>query len=249
LLDRPVGLRAATNPLPAEGGADPESADEARRNAPTKVKTFDRAVSLRDVEALATSSGEIAKASAALVWDGDVQAVHLTVAAAGGLVPGADVLARLTASLDARRDPNRAILVAPFAPIPIVIAATLRIAPTHVAPLVAARAREAMIAALAFEALSFGQSVTLSDVYAVLQDVTGVESVDVDVLQFKRHETMTTAQLAARGATTAPLQQRLRIFGARANRPPLRGASPAEQARLESPDTDLLLATSGGLTD
>jgi hypothetical protein len=249
LLDRPVGLRAATNPLPAEGGADRETRDEARHNAPTKVKTFDRAVSLRDVEDLATTTGEIAKARAALVWDGDVQAVHLTVAGQGGAVPGSDVLARLAAGLDSRRDPNRGLLIAPYLPVPVVISATLLIEARHAAAKVAAQARATLAAALSFDALSFGQSVHLSDVYAVLQGVDGVESVIVDVLQFKGYETMSAQQLAGRGATAAPLQSHLRIFAARANRPPARGALPAEQARLEDAATDITLTTVGGLTE
>jgi hypothetical protein len=111
------------------------------------------------------------------------------------------------------------------------------------------RARAALATALAFESLAFGQSVNLSDVYRVLQETEGVESVDVDVLQFKGYESWSPGQLAARGATAAPVQSRLRIFGPRPKRPPARGAIPAEQARLEDTAADVTLATSGGLSD
>ncbi|MGO4840086.1 putative baseplate assembly protein, partial [Rhizobiaceae sp. 2RAB30] len=56
-LERPVGLRAVTNPLPADGAADPEKRDNARASAPNTVRTFGRAVSLADFEQIATSSG------------------------------------------------------------------------------------------------------------------------------------------------------------------------------------------------
>lgn len=249
LLDRPVGVRAVTNPLPAEGGADREELEEARHNAPTKVRTFDRAVSLLDLEDLATASGEIAKASAALVWDGDVQAVHLTVAAGGGTVPGSDVLARLVAALAASRDPNRGLHVAPYAPVPIVIGAALRVLPTHVAVKVAAEARAALLDALSFERLAFGQSINLSDVYAVLHEVAGVEAVDMQTLQFRGYETWTDAERGERRVSAAALQPRLRIFPARPRQPPARGAIPAEQARIENPATDLVLTTTGGLVE
>jgi len=50
LMSRPLGLKDVTNPIEATGAADPESADEARRNAPLTVLTLDRIVSLRDYE-------------------------------------------------------------------------------------------------------------------------------------------------------------------------------------------------------
>ena len=48
LLAKPAGLLSATNPLAAEGGADSETLDEARSNAPRSVRTFGRIVSLLD---------------------------------------------------------------------------------------------------------------------------------------------------------------------------------------------------------
>src|SRR5262249_57978286 len=84
LLDLPVGLKSATNPSEATGGADPESIAQARENAPTTVRTFGRAVSLRDFEDLVRSSGEVAKAVATWVWNREARAVHLTIAAQEG---------------------------------------------------------------------------------------------------------------------------------------------------------------------
>ena len=50
LLSRPLGLKEVINPQDAEGAEDPESRDDARKNAPTTVLTLDRAVSLQDYE-------------------------------------------------------------------------------------------------------------------------------------------------------------------------------------------------------
>jgi len=44
--DPAAGLRDATNPAAAEGGADPEAIDQSRQNAPVSVRTFGRIVSL-----------------------------------------------------------------------------------------------------------------------------------------------------------------------------------------------------------
>jgi len=244
-LDLPVGLRSVENPIAATGGADPETLDQARENAPTTVRTFGRAVSLRDFQDLVRSTGEVAKALATWVWNGEARAVHLTVAAQGGqLLTDAD-LRRIHASLDASRDPNHTLFLANFVPVPIAVTATLRVEPTHVAPKVAAAARAAILGALSFESLSFGQPVVLSEVYRVLQETPGVRSVDVDRLQFKDQ---TPAFLAARGATADPVQRTLRIFAARPGPVPP-AVLPAELAVVETPSADVQLTTSGGLPE
>ena len=83
LLDRPTGVKSVTNPLPGEGGVDPEALDRARETAPGTVRTFGRAISLRDFEDSTLTSGEVAKARADWVWTGRRRVVHLTVAGAG----------------------------------------------------------------------------------------------------------------------------------------------------------------------
>jgi hypothetical protein len=57
-----VGLKSVTNPAGAAGGADPESLDQARTNAPNTVRTFGRIVSLRDFEDAAREFAGVAKA-------------------------------------------------------------------------------------------------------------------------------------------------------------------------------------------
>jgi Baseplate J-like protein len=244
-LDLPVGLRSVENPIPATGGADPEALDQARENAPTTVRTFGRAVSLRDFEDLVRSTGEVAKALATWVWNGETRAVHLTVAAQEGqLLTDAD-LRRIHASLDASRDPNHTLFLANFVPVPIALTATLRVEPTHVSPKVAAAARAAILRALSFESLRFAQPVVLSEVYRVLHETPGVRSVDIDRLHFKDP---TPAFLAARGATSDPVQRSLRIFAARPGPVPP-AVLPAELAVVQTPPADVVLTTSGGLPE
>lgn len=258
LLDRPKGLRAASNPRDADGGADPETLEGARRNAPATVRTFGRAVSLLDFEYLALSRSEIAKAGVTWVWSGASRAAHLTVAGQQGATFSPEALARIYAGLSAQRDPNRRLLLANYAAVPILVTAVLQVSPTYVASRVAESARAALAAALSFEALEFGQSVHLSDVYAVLQGVPGVVSVDIDRLLFKQPAAVSNADFEAfldeRGVlrladgSPAPVQSHLRIFPARPNGatgdPPV---LPGELARVESPTQDLTLKTTGGL--
>jgi len=84
LMDRPAGVSGVTNPLPATGGQDAQSADDIRANAPLSVLTLGRAVSITDYQNFAASFAGIAKASAIWLPNGANRGVFLTVAAAGG---------------------------------------------------------------------------------------------------------------------------------------------------------------------
>jgi uncharacterized phage protein gp47/JayE len=245
-LDLPVGLKSVTNPFEATGGADPESIEQARENAPTTVRTFGRAVSLRDFEDLARASGEVAKALATWVWNREARAVHLTIAAQEGQSFTASDLTRIHASLNTQRDPNHALFLDNYNKVPVVVKATVRIKSSHIASKTGEAARNALLKALSFDSLRFGQPLALSDIYGVLQQVDGVSSVDIDLFHFKDQS---AAFLAARGATLDPVQRRLRIFAARPNSIPLPPALPAELAAIETPAEDIQIVRSGGLPD
>ena len=129
-LDRPKGLKEVVNPIPATGGANPETLAQARTNAPNTVKTFGRIVSLQDFEDVARASGEVAKARATWVWDGTARAIHLTVAGQQGGILSPDDLRALHSSLAARRDPNPVLLLPDsFVRVPIGLAGTIRVDP------------------------------------------------------------------------------------------------------------------------
>lgn len=185
LLDRPVGLRSAHNPTPTGIGVDREPPALTRANVPNTVRTFGRIVSLRDFEDSAREAAAVAKARAAWEWDGEVQAVHLTVAGDAGAEIVGDALEGLVADLDARRDPNRKLVVRPHVPVPVQVEAVVRVHPDYLPRDVVPAARDALAAHLSFDNRQFGQAVHLSDVYRVLQDVDGVVSADVDILRFK----------------------------------------------------------------
>jgi hypothetical protein len=258
-LDRPKGLKGVDNPEAAEGGADPETLEEAQNSAPATVRTFGRAVSLQDFEDLLKEGGEVAKAKATWVWAAGQRAAHVTVGAQEGGTFSDTALARIHAGITAQRDPNRRLLLDNYSPLPVLIGATLILDGAYVASEVAEAAQEALEEAFSFENRAFGEPVHLSDIHALLQGVTGVTAVDVDRLLFKRPETMSEADfddfLDQRGVTrntdgsVRPLQQHLRIYPARpaGSGPPWVLA--AEQATIEVPGEDIVLLTSGGLPD
>ena len=245
LLDRPTGVKNVSNLLAADGGADPQTLAKARRAAPGTVRTFGRAVSLRDFEDTALLAGEVAKAIANWVWAGDRRAIHLTVAAQGGNRFSPEGLARLAATLASARDPNQRLLIANHLPVAVRIAASLQVDGRHETAAVLATARSALLDALSFERRHLAEPVFLSDLYRVLQEVDGVLSVDIDSLDLKSSDAGFRAAHGLDDTLPQP-QPRLLMLPARPG-----GAVgqllAAELAVVESPAQDVLLTASGGI--
>jgi hypothetical protein len=184
-LDRPTGMRSAVNPARAEGGADPETADQARAAGPDSVRTFGRIVSLRDHADAAREFAAVTKARASLTWEGGDEQVQLVVAGPGGDELGQTALRALVADLDSRRDPNRGLRVVAHDPLPVVVTASVSPAPDREADAVVAAARQSLIDLLAFDRQDFGAALHLSEVYAALQRAPGVVWADVTELRAK----------------------------------------------------------------
>ena len=196
LLSRPPGLKAVTNPVAASGGTDAEAGDEARRNAPLRVRTLDRIVSLRDFEDFAAAFTGIGKAQAVWLWDGERRMVHLTVAGTGGapLDPNAALYRNLLAAIDSARPPYQPLRVSPGRDLRFGLTAGLWIAPEYAPERVLAAAGKALAAAFGFAARAFGQPVTGSEVLAALQGVAGVVGTDLDrLIQVESGLTVRTA--------------------------------------------------------
>ncbi len=184
LLSRPLGLKEVENPLPASGGGDPESRDQARENAPVTVLTLDRIVSRQDFEDYARSYPGIGKAQATWLWQGENKIVHLTIAGADGnpVSTISDLYKNLKGSMDGARAPGPAVAVGSFIPLSFNIQAKIGITRGYLGEKVRAAVMEALIAAFSFHSRSFGQAVTKSELYRVIQSVEGVEAVDLDYL-------------------------------------------------------------------
>jgi hypothetical protein len=182
--NRPLGLRAVTNPLAATGAEPPDGGEVARREAPISVLTLDRIVSVMDCEIFAQSFAGIGKARAALLRRGEAQRLHVTLALADGTPVPEDsvILGYLKTAMDAVRDTTIGLALVGFEPIWFRVAATLHTAPDYRFEDVAAAARRALLEAFAFEQRAFGQGVSAAEVIALLQGVPGVGFVDLDGL-------------------------------------------------------------------
>ena len=198
LLTRPLGVKAATNPLDATGAQDPEQLDNARRNAPLTVLTLDRTVSLQDYEDFARAFAGIAKALATWTWDGRSRGVFLTVAGPeGAAVPdGSATYRHLLAAMQAAGDPFVRLRLKSYRLEYFRFAGTVKADPDFEIDKVLAAVEQALRANFSFEARAFGQPVMLSEVISVVQAVPGVVALDAD-------------KLYRSDAGTATLEQRL----------------------------------------
>jgi predicted phage baseplate assembly protein len=182
LLTRPLGLKAAQNPVPAVGGDDPEPRDAARDNAPLQVRTLDRVVSLLDYEDFARAYSGIAKALATWSWDGQHRGVFLTLAGPQGDAVADEVLAKLESSIRKAGDPFVPLRLKSYRPAAFRVRFKVKVDPTYDKPAVLAHVVEHLRYRFSFAARAFGEFVALAEVVATVQAVPGVVAVDVDRL-------------------------------------------------------------------
>jgi len=182
LAARPLNVKEVNNPRKASGGADPETRDQARRNAPLAVLALDRLVSTSDYADLARTFGGVGKAFSARLSNGILELVHVTIAGAGDIpiAPDSDVLRNLRLALSQFGDPALPVSVAVRELLLLVINARVRLLPDYVWEKVAPKIRAKLLETFSFEARELGQDVFLSEVFSAMQSVTGVAYVDVD---------------------------------------------------------------------
>jgi hypothetical protein len=177
LLSRPLGIDAATNPVPATGGEDPEPLAGARVNAPLTVRTLDRAVSVEDYADYSRAFAGIDKAHAVWVPAGPARGVFVTVAGIGGATVGltaTETGGHLLGSLRRYGDPLMPIRVENYRPVAFRTRLTVKVDEAYVAEVVLAAVDAELREHFSFDRRDFGQGVTLDEVAAAAHRVEGV---------------------------------------------------------------------------
>lgn len=183
LVTRPLGIKEVINPLRASGGADRESRDQARKNAPLAVHALDRLVATHDYADFARTFAGVGKAYAARLSDGRREVVHLTIAGADNIAieRTSDLWRNLRAALRRYGDTGVAVELAVRELMLLFISANVRILPDYQWDKVAPQLRAKLLDIFSYEKRELGQDALLSEAIAALQRVTGVAYVDVDV--------------------------------------------------------------------
>lgn len=181
LMSRPLGLKSVSNPLPAEGGTDPEASGAARQSMPLTTRTLGRAVSLLDYEDFARAFSGIAKAQARVLDLPTGPAVAITVAGPGGaaLTPASPVWTHLLGALTTSGDRHVALTLLGYQASTFRLGLKIRSDPDYDVKSVHAAVETALRTHYAFDTRSLGQPVHQSNVIAVAQVVPGVMAVDI----------------------------------------------------------------------
>jgi hypothetical protein len=180
---RPLGVKEVTNPIRASGGANRESRDQARKNAPLALMALDRLVSVADYAFFARTFAGIGKAVAYRVTDGHQHVVRLALAGVNDIPiePTSDLYRNLYAALHRFGDPFLPIELVIRKRLALVISANIKIDPDYLWEALEPKIRAALLARFGFEGMELGQDVLLSDATAAIQAVRGVVYVDIDV--------------------------------------------------------------------
>jgi predicted phage baseplate assembly protein len=209
---KPVpNIVAVRNPLPAQGGIDPETLDQVRYFAPQAFRTQERAVTAADYSKLASAYPGVLKAQATLRWTGSWYTIFVTVARTGGAPVDAAFQQGLLNYLNGFRLAGYDLQIEPPIYIPLDIAFTVCVLPGYFR----SKVEQALYETFSNRILpngqvgffypgnfTFGQPVYLSRIVAAAMQVPGVHWVDTDDTPSKPNHFLRWGQ-ASHGETAA----------------------------------------------
>lgn len=200
-------IKNVRNPLPAQGGIEPESIADVRHRAPFAFRTQVRAVTPEDYQAAAQGHPQVQRAAATFRWTGSWWTVLLTVDRLGGQPVDASFASEMRDFVEPFRSAGHDLDVDGPTFVPIEIEARVEVASDHFRSDVKA----ALMQLFSSRSLpngrggvfhpdnfTFGQPVYLSPLYAAAQTLDGVQSI-----------TIVTFQRQGRSSTDALRQGRL----------------------------------------
>ena len=185
-------IESVTNPLPARGGREPETLEQARQYAPAAFREQRRAVTPADYARRAEQHPEVQRAVAELRWTGSWHTVFIAVDRLGGRAVDDAFKEELVAFLEPYRMAGQDLEI--VRPQTVALAAEFKVCvrPDYFASDVEAVLREVFTSgwrangARGFfhpDNFSFGDGVYLSRIYAAAQGVAGVAHLEVTLLR------------------------------------------------------------------
>lgn len=212
----PAGcITAVRNPLPARGGTDPESFEQARTSAPQAFRRQERAVTESDWAEVAQRFPGVQRAAARFRWTGSWYTVFVTIDRDGGLTTTGDptFAAALRAHLERYRLAGYDLKVADPVYVPLDLALLVCVRPGYfrsnvLAALLRVFSRQpAADGSPGFfhpDNFTFGQPLFLSRICAAATAVAGVAS--IQPVRFQRFGRPANHELANGLIPAAPLE-------------------------------------------
>ncbi|HEX6711017.1 MAG TPA: putative baseplate assembly protein [Rubrobacter sp.] len=183
---------AANNPLPAQGGIEPESIEEVRQSAPSAFRVQERAVTPEDYAEVAQRHPQVQRAAATIRWTGSWHTVFLTVDRFGGRPVDAGFEEELRVHLERYRLAGHDLEVDGPRYVPLEIEMHVCVLPEYFrsdvkATLLTVFGNQTMPdgrrGVFHPDNFTFGQPVYLSRLYEAAQAVEGVDRVEISLFQ------------------------------------------------------------------
>jgi predicted phage baseplate assembly protein len=187
------GIDGIRNPLPAEGGIEPESIEQVRQNAPYAFRKQERAVTPADYAAMVSGHPGVQKAAATLRWTGSWPTIFVTVDRVGGQDLDREFKDELLQLLDLYRMAGHDVEIDEPRYVSLEIDMQVCVQSDYFRSDVAEKLQQvfsdddlpdASKGAFHPDNFTFGQPVYLSRIYEAAQKIDGVAS--VNIVKFQR---------------------------------------------------------------
>ena len=192
IVSNDIGIIGVRNPIPAQGGKEPESREEVQLFAPHAFRRQERAVTEADYAEAAQKHPEVQKAVATFRWTGSWHTVFVTIDRKGGRMVDEDFENKMRRHLERYRLAGFDVEINGPIPAPLDIALTICVKPGYFRSDV----KEALLETFGSgnridgsrgffhpDNFTFGQPVYLSRIYKTAMDVDGVEWVGASRFQ------------------------------------------------------------------
>jgi hypothetical protein len=185
-------IESITNPMPARGGREPQTMEQARQYAPAAFRANLRAVTPDDYAHFAEQHSEAQRTAATLRWTGSWYTVFLTVDRLRGQPVDAEFAERLRRFLEPYRMAGQDLEIDGPQFVPLELEMEVCVAPGYFRSDVEAALMDVFSSRTRLDGtrgffhpdnFTFGQPVYLSQLYAAAQPVAGVAHLEITKLR------------------------------------------------------------------
>lgn len=177
LRQGPSAVKSVTNPIPATGGTAPESNLDARTIAPLRLRPLGRIVSLQDYEDVALTFTAVEEAQVSLIETEQGPTVFVTLVT--DLKAGPNIADALTKQVEQIRVSPYPFACHVFTPLYFHVHAGIVVGHGATATEVLDAIKKRLATTFVMMHQRLGQTVSASEVIALMQDVGGVEGVQL----------------------------------------------------------------------
>jgi hypothetical protein len=208
IITDPTVIVAVRNPLPAQGGLDPESVEQVRQFAPSAFRKQERAVTSEDyAEVAPRCNPDVQRAAATFRWTGSWYTTFLTIDRLAGQEVDEDFEKGMRQCLERYRMAGQDVEVDGPRYVSLEIEMVVCVKSNYFTSDVKAALLETFSNRFLPDGrrgifhpdnFTFGQSVYLSSLYAAAQAMKGVDSIDITKFQRQRvpgNESLETGKL------------------------------------------------------